>query len=208
MMKGESENKQASEKVARAFRAHGWIAEVFDGYAVSSPWMLVLRPGSVTVELEWAQDDKNEYAFHLASVDDGECVEKGASEAWRAAIMAEIAALCPAECEDPSVDLARTRLLAREFPAPFAEAMAAIGAECGDPIPEDAEMVAASLCKGELERIAFGPGEPEALAHAPISGHAPEARQASCATPAADRAASRKAEAETRAASPRRSIKQ
>ena len=60
----------------------------------------------------------------------------------------------------------------------------------------------------ELERIAFGPGEPEAPAHAPISGHAPEARQASCATPAADRAASRKAEAETRAASPRRSIKQ
>ena len=153
-MKGESENKQAAEKVARAFRAHGWIAEVFEGYAVSSPWMLVLRPGSVTVELEWAQDGKNEYAFHLASVDDGECVEKGAGEAWRAAIMAEIAALCPAECEDPSVDLARTRLLAREFPAPFAEAMAAIGAECGDPIPEDAEMVAASLCKGELERIA------------------------------------------------------
>ena len=72
----------------------------------------------------------------------------------------------------------------------------------------DAAIDLNALDWGELERIAFGPGEPEALAHAPISGHAPEARQASCATPAADRAASRKAEAETRAASPRRSIKQ
>lgn len=61
---------------------------------------------------------------------------------------------------------------------------------------------------GELERIAFGPRTPEAPGHAPISGRAPEAKQAACATPAADRAASRKAEAETRAASPRRSIKQ
>ena len=151
---GKSENKEAAEKVARVFRAHGWVAEVFEGYAVSSPWPLVPRPGSVAVELEWVRDDKNEYAFHLAAVDDGECVERGAGEAWRTAIMEEIATLCPAECYDPSVDLARTRLLAREFPTPFAEAMAAIGVEGGDPIPDDAEMVVSSLCKGELERIA------------------------------------------------------